>query len=81
MKNFAENCKNIVVLTESIVTGLIHKKVFWDIFLSLSLTADKNNDEPDLLVLLGEAHLLVHVQVQHMLREQVHLKAKLVWKK
>ena len=37
-----------------------------------------NDEEPDLLVLLGEAHLLVHVQVQHMLWEQVNLKAKVI---
>ena len=37
-----------------------------------------DDEEPDLLVLLGEAHLLVHVQVQHVLREQVNLKAKVI---
>ena len=37
-----------------------------------------DDDEPDLLVLLGEPHLLVHVQVQHMLWEQVNLKAKII---
>ena len=39
-----------------------------------------DDEEPDLLVLLGEAHLLVHVQVQHVLREQVNLKAKICQK-
>ena len=33
---------------------------------------------PDLLVLLGKAHLLVHVQVKHVLGEQVHLEARAV---
>ena len=47
--------------------------IFW-IFSSEKLASDENDgDKPDLLVLLGEAHLLVHVQVQHMLGEQVHL--------
>ena len=47
--------------------------IFW-ISSSEKLASDENDgDKPDLLVLLGEAHLLVHVQVQHMLGEQVHL--------
>ena len=37
-----------------------------------------DDEEPDLLVLLGEPHLLVHVQVQHVLREQVNLTAKVI---
>ena len=49
-------------------------------YLPLIITAGENNDdnEPDLLVLLGKAHLLVHVQVQHVLWKQVHLKTVII---
>ena len=33
---------------------------------------------PDLLILLGKADLLVHVQVEHVLGEQVHLRTRTV---
>ena len=49
-----------------------------DLWKVLLLPLGENIDEPDLLVLLGKAHLLVHVQVQHVLREQVHLKGIII---
>ena len=45
--------------------------------ISLTLLPDEIFS-PDLLVLLGKADLLVHVQVEHVLGEQVHLEARTV---